>query len=303
MRNSVIKEITKYAGLNKKAFLITGDAGFGILDEFKAKFPSRFLNLGVAEQNMISFASGLSLCGYKVFIYNIIPFLMYRCYEQVRNDICYQELDITLIGIGSGVTYAPQGMTHYSIEDIAIARSLPNLTVLSPADPLEARKCAKFACKSEKPVYIRIAKSGEPLIHEYLKTPIGRPIIVQEGSGVAVLFHGSVSSEVMQAIKITKRLPMVISVPMIQPLDTNFLERKLKNIHTVITVEEHFVDGGLGSIVADWILLKKLPLKLKKLGIKNEFIHAIKNNTGMRKKYGISSYEIRRAIEDAFKHE
>lgn len=303
MRNSVINRITECAKTDESIFLITGDAGFGILDEFQKEYPDRFLNLGVAEQNMIGFASGLSLAGYKVFVYNIIPFLLYRCYEQVRNDICYQELPITLIGIGSGVTYAPQGVTHYSVEDIAIAKTLPNLTILSPSDPTEAEKCAQYAIESKKPVYIRLAKSGEPVIHKNNIKDIERPILVREGKEVAVLFHGSVGIEVMRALENVKNKPSIISMPMLHPIEFASLLEMLKDIHTVITVEEHFAYGGLGSIVSDWIINEGLPFRLKKLGIKNEFIHTIKNNVGMRKLYGISDDNIKNAIEEAFKGE
>lgn len=302
MRTAVVNRITDCAKKDKKIFLIAGDAGFGVLDEYKEKFPGRFLNLGVAEQNMIGFSAGLALVGYKVFLYNIIPFLLYRCYEQVRNDICYQRLPITLIGIGSGVTYAPQGVTHYSVEDIGIARTLPNLVVLSPSDPLEAKKCVEYAIGTEGPVYIRLAKSGESVIHKNGFKSIKRPIVVNEGRGVAVLFHGSISSEVMKAVESFKKPPMVISTPMIQPLDFPFLLKKFKDIHTLITVEEHFVEGGLGSIISDWIARARLPLRLKKIGIKNEFIHAINNRQGMRSKYGICSERIKSTIRAAFKY-
>lgn len=296
MRNTIINRITKEAKSNKDIFFISGDAGFGVLDEFKANFPERFLNLGIAEQNAISFASGLALTGYKVFVYNIIPFILYRCFEQVRNDICYQKLPVTLIGIGSGVTYAPQGVTHYSVEDITIARSLPNLTIISPADPLEAELAVKFALSSKKPVYIRIAKSKEPKIHLELPENINKPILIKPGKGVAVLFHGSVGIEVMNSIVNIKKPIKVISVPMLQPLDFNYLKRQLKDVKTIITVEEHFVEGGLGSILADWILKENMHFNLIKLGIKNEFIHSIKNNAGMRDKFGISSEKIRTVI-------
>lgn len=296
MRNTVLNKITSYAAKSDKFFLITGDAGFGVLDEYKEKLPDRFLNLGVAEQNMISFAAGLTLSGFKVFVYDIIPFVLYRCYEQVRNDICYQKLPVTLIGIGSGVTYAPQGITHYSVEDIAIARTLPNLVVLSPSDPIEAEQCAEYAIDSKHPVYIRLAKSGESPIHPHAVVDIKRPIITREGKDIAVLFHGSVSNEVVEASKGLKYPPRVISIPMIQPLNFDALLKDLVDISTIITVEEHFVDGGLGSIISDWIICNRLPFRLVKLGIKNEFIHLIKNNNGMREWYGISSENIRNII-------
>jgi len=302
MRNTVINKITAVAKENKNIFVIAGDAGFGVLDEFQKNFPARFLNLGVAEQNTISFSAGLALVGYKVFVYNIIPFVMFRCYEQVRNDICYQRLPVTLVGIGSGVTYAPQGMTHYSVEDVAIARTLPNLTILSPCDPQEAEKCAEYAIKNNGPVYIRVAKSGEPTVHQSKIKSIANPIIVKEGHGVAVLFYGSVGVEVIKAVQDLKKLPWVISIPKLQPLNFDFLLKKLKGVHTLITVEEHFVDGGLGSIIGDWLARDRLSFKLKKLGIKNEFIHAIKNNAGMRKHYGIAADNIKIAIREAFRN-
>ncbi|MBI3793706.1 MAG: transketolase [Nitrospinae bacterium] len=301
MRNTVIDTITKAAEKEKSIFVVTGDAGFGVLDEFQKKFPERYLNLGVAEQNMISFSAGLAMAGYNVFVYNITPFVLYRCYEQVRNDLCYQKLPVTLIGIGSGVTYAPQGHTHYSVEDVGVARTLPGLVVLSPADPLEAELCAKYAIKSKKPAFIRLAKYGEPKIHSEKVKSVESPIVVKKGSGVTVLFHGSVGIEVMQAVEGLKARPQLISVPMLTEGDFSGLKKLLKNTRTVITVEEHYVQGGLGSIMAEWIIENGVDVKLRKLGVKNEYIHKIKNNLGMREHYGISASEIRRAITSEFK--
>jgi transketolase len=300
MRNTITRKITEFAEEHPNVFLITGDAGFGVLEDFQCRFPDRFLNLGVAEQNTISFASGLGLAGFKVFVYNIIPFLLYRCYEQVRNDICYQKIPVTLLGIGSGVTYAPMGMTHYSVEDVAIARTLSNLVILSPADPVEAEKCAEFSMKCIDPVYIRVAKHGEPAIHSHNSIDIEKPLRVCEGSRVAVLFHGSISQEVLKATAAMPTAPRVFSIPMLHPLNFNSLHTQLDEIHTLITVEEHFMEGGLGSIISDWIAREKLPYRLHKVGIKNEFIHTIKNTPGIRQHYGLSSAQIRREIENAF---
>ena len=300
MRNTVSKKISKFAEENPSVFLVTGDAGFGVWEEYQEKFQKRYLNLGVAEQNMISFSVGLGMTGFKVFVYNIIPFVLYRCYEQVRNDICYQNIPVTLVGTGSGVTYSPMGMTHYSVEDIALARTLPNLAVLSPSDPVEAEKCAEFALSSGCPSYIRVAKQGEPKIHEKAIPGIEEPLVISEGQGVAVLFHGSISEEVLKAVEYLEVVPRLISVPLLQPLNFIALQRKLKNIQTLITVEEHFIEGGLGSIISEWIVKEELPFKIKKMGITNEFIHAIRNNLGMRKYYKISSEDIRQAIKDEY---
>jgi len=302
MRNTVINRITDYARKNKKIFLITGDAGFGVLDEYKKSFPDRFLNLGVAEQNMMGFSAGLALAGYRVFVYNIIPFLLYRCYEQVRNDICYQRLPVTLVGIGSGITYAPQGITHYSVEDITIGRTLPNLAILSPIDPIEAERSVDFALESKGPVYIRVAKAGESVIHSDKVKDMTRPIVIKPGRDVAVLFHGSISEEVIKAVGPLKKAPLLISVPLIQPIDFGALLENLKNVHTLITVEEHFVEGALGSIISDWLVAKRLSFKLKKLGIQYKFIHEIKDRAGMRDFNGISAPKIKKVILEAFKN-
>src|SRR3972149_4849784 len=237
MRNTFINTIIDACKTRDDIFFISGDAGLGVFDEFKVKYPDRFLNLGVAEQNMASFTAGLSMTGFKVYMYNIIPFVLYRCYEQVRNDICYQALPVTLFGIGSGITYAPQGMTHYSIEDIGIARTLPNLEIISPIDPVEAKLAASYSLNCQSPVYVRLAKRGEPNIHKDEYFDITKPQIIKEGNKIAILFHGSIGTEVMDSLEGVKRSPLVISIPMISPLDYDLLLSMLKDIHTVITFE------------------------------------------------------------------
>ena len=301
MRNQVIETIFSYAKTDKKIFFITGDAGYGVLDSYQKQYPRRFLNLGVAEQNMISFAAGLALSGYKVFVYNIAPFILYRCYEQVRNDIGYQNLAVTLIGIGSGLTYAPQGVTHYSIEDIAVAKTIPNLVILSPSDQFEAKECIHFAYRKKLPVYIRIPKSGEPPIHTQTPSSIEKPIILQKGKKVALLFHGSVGIEAVHAAERIDSAITLISMPMLSPVDFSALNRALKGSEYIVTVEEHFREGGLGSTIAEWITKYNLQYKLLRLGIKNEFIHAVKNNAGMREYYQINATKIAATIKTLLK--
>jgi len=165
MRNAFVDTIIEASLQRDDVFIISGDAGLGVFDDFQKQCPDRFLNLGIAEQNMIGWAAGMALAGFRVYVYNIVPFVLYRCFEQVRNDICYQKLPVTLIGIGSGLTYSPMGMTHYSLEDLAIARSLPNLRVFSPADPTEAESAARLTLTGGSPNYVRLAKRGEPRIH------------------------------------------------------------------------------------------------------------------------------------------
>jgi len=233
MRNTFVNRILEECEKKEDIFIISGDAGYGVFDDFQKKFPDRFLNLGVAEQNMISFASGMALSGMKIIIYNIIPFVLYRCYEQVRNDICYQELPIVLTGIGSGVTYSPQGMTHYSVEDIGLCQTLPNLEVFSPIDPVEARLCAEYSLTSKNPVYVRLAKRGEPVIHKQENFDINQPQVLFEGEDIALVFHGSISEEIIEAVNILnskKIYPKIISCCKIQPLNIDRLKDLLIDI-------------------------------------------------------------------------
>ncbi len=295
MRNTFINGILDECKHRDDIFVISGDAGLGVFDQFKEDYPDRFLNMGVAEQNMISFAAGLAMTGLKVVIYNIIPFVLYRCYEQVRNDICYQELPIILVGIGSGVTYAPMGMTHYSIEDIGVARTLPNLTVISPIDPAEALAAARFALTANSPVYVRLAKRGEPFFHSQELTDISKPQVIAEGSDVALLCHGSIIDEVMQSCDVLKHEnihPLVISLPMLQPLDKEALEKLLVTVKTVISIEEHYTNCGLGAILADVKAERNLPWELRRLGIPFHFIHDVNDTKEMRKTSGISAEAI-----------
>ncbi len=302
MRNAFIDSVLDACRTRDDVFFLSGDAGLGVFDRFQQEHPDRFRNMGVAEQNTVSFAAGLALTGHKVFVYNIIPFLMYRCYEQVRNDICYQELPVTLVGIGSGIAYAPQGMSHYAVEDLGIAQTLPNLVTISPMDPAEARVAARYALGSDKPVYVRLAKRGEPSFRTDDACDITSPQVIRDGSGTAVVFHGSIAREVMAAYDMLKtigRQPLVVSVPIVQPLDDASLLSLLSGVDHVVCVEEHFVNCGLGSMLARLKAERSPRWGLSLLGIPPRFIHEIRNTEGLRASFGISASHIVRAVESA----
>ncbi len=297
MRNTFINKILQECEKKDNIFIISGDAGYGVFDDFQKKYPNRFLNLGVAEQNMISFAAGMALSGFKVIVYNIIPFVLYRCYEQVRNDICYQNLPVVLVGIGSGVTYSPQGMTHYSVEDIGLCQTLPNLEVFSPIDPIEAKLCAEYSLTTDNPIYVRLAKRGEPIIHKSVNFDINNPKVIFEGKDVAIIFHGSISVEVIDAVNILNRkniFPKVISCCKLQKINIDTLNDNLSDIKKIIVVEEHYKNCGLGDI-----LKKELKnIEIFTLGIKYRFIHEIYKNKSMRKFFGIDSETIADYVEN-----
>ena len=296
MRNAFINTVLQASMELDDIFIISGDAGLGVFDTFKEEHPERFLNLGVAEQNMISFAAGMAMTGHKVLIYNIIPFVLYRCYEQVRNDICYQDLPIILVGIGSGLTYSPQGMTHYSVEDLSLTKTLPNLTVLSPIDPVEARLAADYALSATTPVYVRLAKRGEPDIHTLQQFNICHPQLLVEGDApVVLLCHGSIAEEALHATRILAEAGIrlrLFSVPMVQPLDREALLRCLRKAQIVVTVEEHYHSCGFGASLREIIMDSKLSCSLTTLGVPSRFIHEVHDTKGMRKLFGIDADSI-----------
>lgn len=301
MRNTFINTIFELSEKRKDLFILSGDAGLGVFEEFREKYPDRYYNMGVAEQNAISMAAGMSLSGLKPLYYNITPFALYRCYEQVRNDICYQRLPVIIVGIGSGVTYAPAGMTHYSVEDLGMAKTLPNLIVLSPIDPMEAKAAAKFAVSSNSPVFVRLAKRGEPNIHKNENIDLTKPIPIKEGEKIGVITYGSIAEEVLEANKILLKRGInikIISCPMVQPFPMDHFLNEVKNLNHVVCVEEHYKKSGLGSTIATQLLRNSVDWKFHSLGIEDKFIHEIKNQKGMRDLFGISAKKIAKYIEN-----
>lgn len=290
MRNTAAKEIIEYCRENEDGFLIAGDAGFGVWEEFQKDLPSQYINPGINEQATIGLASGMALSGHKVFYYNIIPFVLMRCYEQVRLDICYHEVPVILIGIGSGITYAPAGMTHYSIEDITLAKSMPNLNIISPSDPVQVKKAVQFAIKSKQPTYIRISRSGEATLFDD-SIDITKPIYIKEGTNKAIIFHGSIVDEVLEAMKDLEGVS-IISLPMIMPLAKNEMSTLLNKYEKIYVVEEHFKEGGLGSILSDFAMENKIFVDLEKIGIENKHIHKIGNCDYLRKELKIDKKSI-----------
>lgn len=287
MRNTASRYIMEYCRKNKNGFLIAGDAGFGVWDDFKKELPDQYLNPGINEAATIGLAAGMALRGHRVFIYNIIPFLMMRCYEQVRLDICYQNLPVVFIGIGSGITYAPAGMTHYSVEDIAIAATFPNINIISPSDPNQVNKALEYAVLAETPTYIRVSKAGEPNITSTDADISSLCCIRKTGSRKAVIFHGSISDAVISAGESADF--DIYTLPMLQPLDSAGVQAVYEQYEKIFIAEEHFGYGGLYTM-----LKHVLPdsAKLQSLAIRNEYIHKIGNRDHLRRYYGIDAESI-----------
>jgi transketolase len=279
MRNKFINKLCDLAITNKNLFLLCGDIGYSVLEPFKEKFPDRFLNVGVAEQNMTQVAAGLAKEGYNVFTYSLGNFPTLRCMEQIRNDVCYHKLNVKIISVGSGYAYGSLGFSHHTTEDIAMLRSLPNMIVSSPGDPIEAEAVANFMVKRKGPGYIRLNKSGEKLVHSLdIKIKPGNFVEIIKGKKIAVLSTGSILYQNFQEIKKFKLKWGLFSSPFIGNYNKESLINLTKTYDTLVTVEEHQLNGGFGSsIIEDFNelfvknVIKRFP-KIIRIGIKNNFI-------------------------------
>lgn len=273
MRMAFIESLCKIALQDKRIWLLTGDLGYSVLEPFANSFPERFINAGIAEQNMTGVSAGLALSGKIVFTYSIANFPILRCLEQIRNDICYHNLNVKIVSVGGGVAYGTAGYSHHATEDLAIMRVLPNITVLAPGDPIEVRLAMQAAVTMQGPCYLRLGKGGEPVQHRI--TPhfaIGKPITIREGRDVTILSTGGILNDVVTAAdELTKKgwSVSVASMHTLKPLDEIFLLSLCQKTKFVVTVEEHG-PGGLASIIAEIIACSGIPIKFHPFMLKPE---------------------------------
>ena len=298
MRNTFVKTLIELAKKDDRIFVITPDLGFSVLEEFEEKFPERFLNVGIAEANAVSIASGLALSGKIVYVYSIIPFVTMRPFEQIRVDVAYMNTNVRLIGVGAGVTYGPAGATHHSIEDIAIMRALPNMAVFSPCDPYEVEEITKSSINYQGPMYFRLAKKGEPVISNTTKRmEIGKAnyITKRDDSEIAIIFTGNASIiavEVEEKLRNNGYLADLISMYSIKPFDYETLLSIISSKKYIFTIEEHSIIGGLGSIISEFISESQFKPKFKRFALPDEYSHYVGSQSFIRKKFGLTSNNI-----------
>ncbi|MBI3576833.1 hypothetical protein HY086_02205 [Candidatus Gottesmanbacteria bacterium] len=302
MRIAFVNTLREMARRDKRIMLLTGDLGYSVFEEFIEEFPKQFLNMGVSEQNMAGVAAGLSMEGKTPLIFSIIPFATMRNFEQIRNDICYQNLNVKIVGVGAGFSYGPYGHTHHGLEDIGILRTLPNLTILTPGDPIEVHLATRAMMELEGPTYLRLGKAGEPNVHK--TTPsftVGKGIVVREGGDLSLLAMSTLlfrATEVLEELGrkgITTRL---VSMHTIKPIDVDLIIDCVKKNKAIFTLEEHSIIGGLGSAVAEVLAEYGKPVIFKRLGVPDRFTKAIGNQEYMRAANGLSADQITKQILD-----
>jgi transketolase len=306
MRNTFAREITACALEDDRIVLLSGDIGNRLFDDFRKAAPERFFNCGVAEANMTGVAAGLGRMGFRPVTYTIAPFATIRCLEQIRIDLCYQKIPGIIVGTGAGLSYAELGPTHQSCDDIGILRMLPNMTILSPCDPTEVRLAIRAALRHDGPVYLRLGKKGEPVLH--LAEPdfaIGRSVNLRRGSDVCILATGPILAEALAAAGILEREGIstrVESLHTIKPLDTALLAELFATFRLVATLEEHSRSGGLGGSVAEWLADQPSPSgRLLRFGTPDCFIEEIYSQESAREKFGLAAEPMAARIREIWR--
>jgi transketolase len=255
MRNAFVQALTEAAARDPRIMLLTADLGYKIFDDFARRFPSRFMNVGIAEANMVGVATGLAMEGRKPFIYSIVPFVTLRAFEQVRNDICYHQADVTAVGVGGGYSYGPNGPTHHALEDIGAMRMLPGMTVVCPGDPAETSAAVQALAIHRGPAYLRLGRAGEPTVHQgSVSFQLGRGIQVRAGGDVALLSTGNMLAASVDTAALLAARGLgcrVLSLHTVKPLDAAMIEAAARETRLVVTLEEHFLAGGFGSACCD----------------------------------------------------
>ena len=290
----------------KNIFFLTGDLGVKFFYDLKSIDPKRFINVGVAEANMVGLASGLALSGKNVYCYSIVPFLTMKAFEQIRVDICYNNLNVKLLGSGGGLVYGIEGITHHAIEDIAIMRSLPNMTVVAPGDAKESQALAEESIHYPGPIYIRFGRDSDPVVHgDNFEFKIGKGIIVKEGKDICLittstmLYAGKVVSEILEKQDLK---PSLISMHTIKPLDLELIQECAKNHQAIFTLEEHSIIGGLGGAVAEALAELKYGKLFKRIGIPDRYAFPVIGGPDyLREKLGLTPELISKTLLEEYK--
>jgi transketolase len=272
MRNAFIDELLIAAETNKNIVLVVADLGYGVIEPFAKRFPERFFNAGVAEQNMMSLAAGLASEGFHVFVYSIANFPTFRCAEQIRNDVDYHNLPVTVVAVGGGLAYGNLGYSHHAVQDYALIRSMPNMLIAAPGDPMEVRACMRYIINNPQPSYLRLGKAGEPCIHNTVpEISPGMWLKVREAKKInkAYLTTGATLDIVNKLIISNSELAhySLFSMPLWSMKSKEHQVNQIEAFETVVTVEDHLMDGGFGSWLLESVSIR--PELLIKINIKS----------------------------------
>jgi transketolase len=302
MRTAYIETLYELASSDKNVLALISDNGAIVYDKFRRDFPAQYFNFGISEANMTAAAAGLASCGKIPFVYTIGAFLAYRACEFIRNDVCLQNQNVKIIGTGAGFAYSALGPTHHATEDIAILSAMPNLTLFSPASPLDVKKTTRAAYEIDGPVYIRLGTNKEREIYDSdynFKT--GEARIMRRGADVALISTGSIVADVLDAAGQLENdgiSAAVLNVHTLKPFDYKGVAEMIRNVKNVIVVEEHNIIGGLGSLVSAVMTKKGLSKPVRFLGLNDVFAVDYGNSAQVRGANGVGSDNIIEAARE-----
>lgn len=301
MRDVFIKKLSEICETNPNIILLTGDLGFGVLNDFRERFPKQFLNVGIAEQNMTGLATGLGLAGKTTFTYSIGNFCTLRCLEQIRNDACYHESNVNIISVGGGFSYGSLGYSHHATEDLSIMRALPNLRVFSPGDLWETEKITEVVAASKGVNYLRIDKSwaeDNTSINDVFE--VGKARILREGNDISIIATGGILKVALNAADQLKEEGIhvrVLSMHTIKPIDADAIIDCAVGTGGIVTLEEHTIIGGLGSAVGEVLLDQNtIPDSFARIGLKAGFSTIVGSQDYLRKRYGMDEDAVKAKI-------
>jgi len=298
MRKAVLEQVHELARRDERVVFVGSDLGAGTLDAMREEFPERFFMEGVSEAYLIGMAAGLALEGHVVYVNTIATFLTRRCFEQIAVDLCLHRANVRLIGNGGGLVYAPLGPTHLATDDLAILRALPHMTIVAPADADEMRRLMPLTLEHEGPIYIRLAKGGDPIVsRDDPPFQIGTALAMREGGDALIVTTGVMLKPALDAAEqlgVEGIACGVLHVPTIKPLDAEAIIAAVAGTRAVVVAEEHTLMGGLGSAVAEALLeagLRPMPA-FARIGIPDEFASEYESQAALMSDYGLTSERV-----------
>ena len=299
MRTAYLETLYELASKDKNVYAVISDNGAIVYDKYRQDLPEQFINAGISEANMVAMAAGMAERGKIPFAYTIGAFLAYRAFEFILNDVCMMNKNVKLVGIGEGCSYSLLGASHHTIFDFAALRPLPNLTVLSPASPMEVKKCVKAAYEINGPVYIRLGTNREPEVYESdYDFKIGKGVELKSGRDVTLISTGSIVYDALCAARQLEEKGIstrVVNIHTIKPIDDKIIIKACSETKAIITVEEHSVVGGLGSAVAEIIVENSLSVKFGRVGL-SDFVHGYGKHDELKSANGIGIKDIEDAV-------
>lgn len=303
MRQTCLNMVYELAKQDPRIVFVGSDLGIGTLKQFKAEMPDRYYMEGVSEQNIIGIAAGLAMEGKVVYFNTIATFITRRCFEQVVIDLCLHNVAVRLIGSGGGMVYAPLGPTHLAIEDMAIFRAVPNMTIVAPADANEMRRLMPQTVNHPGPIYIRLGKGGDPIVTpDDQQFVIGKAYAVREGKDALIVTTGitlKTSLEASTALAQQGIHAAVLHVPTVKPLDADAILARAAKVPVIVTIEEHTLPGGLGSAVAELIAEANFPAakRFKRIGLPDVFPDQYGSQASLMERYGLTAAKLAQTVE------